>query len=72
MSPRLIELCTDLKTHETAQLWLVTDHNGHNDSGYRVVYDPEVDMFGIETQIQNGPSYLLGLHGSFEDTIEGM
>jgi hypothetical protein len=72
VNPRTIEVCTDLNTGCTDHVWLVTDHTGRKDSGYRVVYDSDMDMFGLETQIQDGPSYLLGLIGTFAETIESM
>lgn len=54
------------------EAWLVTDHVGERDSGYRVIYDEESGTFGLITTIKGGPEYYLGLYGEFDETVEGM
>lgn len=64
--------CTHLETEETDSCWLVTDHTGVQDSGYRVIYDEALDMFGLITELQDGRVYSLGFFGDFAETIDSM
>ena len=54
------------------EFWLITDHNGTNDSGYRVVFDDEKQLFGLETTLQNKIAWYMGLYGSFQEAVENM
>lgn len=53
-------------------LWLVTDHTGERDSGYRIIFDPAKSAFGLEVTTVEGRALLLGLYGTFAETVEGM
>lgn len=73
VSPRRIELVTDLDSGTQATFWLVTDHVGHDDSSYRVVYDPGTGMFGHAMTIQDGAEWMFGLVGpTFSEAVEHM
>jgi len=57
---------------EESSLGLITDHNGTNDSGYRIVFDEECQRFGLATTLQSGTAWYMGLYGSFDETVENM
>ena len=62
----------DLDSDCRKGLWLVTDHNGTNDSSYRIVFDDEMQMFGLETTMQDETAWYMGPYGSFQETVENM
>lgn len=72
VSPRKQEFASDPDGNETTQLWLVTDHNGNNDSSCRIVFDDEESMFGLEMTLQDGTNWFMRLYGSFDQTVESM
>src|SRR5262245_13545378 len=65
--------CLDHPDKESVTtLWLVTDHTGIKDAGYRVVYDPTREWFGLETTLQDGRSWYIGASGSLRATIDSI
>jgi hypothetical protein len=72
IEPRKVTLFTDFSFNRTAEYWLVTDHTGTGDSGYRVIYSESDKMFGLETTTQEGQSVMMGLYGDFATTVESM
>jgi hypothetical protein len=70
--PQRIKLSKDPDGNEFAYYWLVTDHTGTNDSSYRVVYDEEMEMFGLECTLDNGLEWYMGAYGTFKEAIESM
>ena len=52
--------------------WLVTDHNGEHDSSYRIVFDGEQEVFGLECTLESGVEWYMGSYGSFSDAVENM
>ncbi len=56
----------------TLPLWLVTDHTGVNDAACRVVYQPDEDVFGLDTCLPDGTKRFMGLYGSFAESVENM
>jgi hypothetical protein len=70
--PRKITLANDPDGLEYAEYWLVTDHTGENDSSYRVIYDDNMSMFGIECTLKSGVHWMMGLCGDFVQTIESI
>ncbi len=70
--PRKIVLFKDFDFKQTAEYWLVTDHIGTKDSGYRVVYSELDGMFGLEMTTKEGQSVMMGLYGDFATTVESM
>lgn len=74
VTPRRIVLANDLDGKSESEYWLVTDHTGHEDSAYRVVYDERTGAFGVECTLQNGVHWYMGASGdgSFAQAIEDM
>lgn len=52
--------------------WLVTAETGTDDPGYRIVYDTEMEMFGLITRVPGRGDVLIGLYGDFARTVIGM
>ena len=52
--------------------WLVAAETGTDDSGYRIVYDTETEMFGLITRVPGRGDVLIGLYGNFARTVIGM
>ncbi|MBI1925690.1 hypothetical protein HYR99_15725 [Candidatus Poribacteria bacterium] len=72
IAPRRITFYPNLETSDMDSCWLVTDHTGVQDAGYRVIYDEALDMFGLITELHDGRVYCLGFYGGFAETIESM
>lgn len=72
IAPKLHEVSSDWDGKEKINLWLVTDHKGNDDSSYRIVYDEELSMFGLECTMDNGVNWYMGAYGTFVDAVEHM
>ena len=72
ISPREIKLAIDSGGNEYSEYWLVTDNIGKSDSSYRVVYDESQNEFGLECTLQNGLNWLMGIYGTFSESIKNM
>ena len=72
ITPRKVFLFTDPEGNYKKEFWLVTDHNGHEDSNYRLVYDATEECFGLENTLNTGIEWMMGLYAGFSETIEGM
>ena len=72
VAPRQVTLSINENGQGKVSLWLVTDHIGHRDSSYRVVFDVEQDKFGLEGTRASGVEWYMGLYGGFAETIENM
>jgi len=74
VEPRVIELVDVLGQRN--QYWLVFDEQpGDLKNGYQVVYDEREDMFGLATKTTTENKeigFLVGLYGSFVDTLDNM
>lgn len=70
IKPQLIRLCLDLEGKEWKECYLVTDHNGIDDSPYRAAYDPEHGMFVREITLEDGTPLYLGRYKSLECFID--
>ena len=70
--PRPIQVSVDLEGNSFKDLWLITDHTGEQDSSYRVVYDENNQMFGLESTLDTGVEWYMGSYGSFSETVENM
>ena len=70
--PRPIRVSVDVEENSYKDLWLITDHTGKQDSSYRVVYDENNQMFGLEWTLDTGVEWYLGAYGSFSETVENM
>ena len=67
-----IKLAVNSDGRGVSYYWLVTDNIGVNDSSYRVVYDEEQNMFGLECMLANGIEWYMGAYGTFREAIENM
>jgi hypothetical protein len=70
--PRPIQVSVDLEGNSFKDLWLITDHTGKQDSSYRIVYDENNQMFGLESTLDTGIEWYMGSYGSFSETVENM
>ena len=70
--PIKVKLSKDPDGNEFSFYWLVTDNNGQDDSSYRIVYDDETKMFGLECTLANGLAWYMGAYGTFEESILNM
>jgi len=72
VDPTNIKLCTDLNNKIYREFWLVTDHMGEDDSAYRVVFDDQNNVFGLETTLDNGINWYMGDYGDFNEAVKHM
>jgi hypothetical protein len=72
VEPRLSKLSIDRNGSSFKLFWLVTDHNGEQDSSYRIVYDGEQEVFGLECTLVSGVEWYMGSCGSFSNSVENM
>ena len=72
VTPYQVTISKDPGGLEEIKLWLVTDHTGHQDSSSRVVFDADVDEFGLEMTLSNGVAWFMGIYGGFTETVENM
>jgi hypothetical protein len=70
--PRPVTARISLDSDTVETFWLVAAETGTDDSGYRIVYDTEMDMFGLITRVPGRGDILLGLYGDFARTVIGM
>ncbi|HYX72065.1 MAG TPA: hypothetical protein VE732_04785 [Nitrososphaera sp.] len=70
--PRRCILSLDSDGNSLKDFWLVTDHNGKEDSSYRVVYDADEQVFGLEVTLESGIEWYMGAYGTFAEAIENM
>jgi hypothetical protein len=55
-----------------SQLWVVLEEYPDFDSGYKVVFDETSQMFGLACCGVSGENVLIGLYGSFLNTLDAM
>ena len=72
VEPHLRKFSVDHDGSSFKHFWLVTDHNGENDSSYRIVFDGEQEVFGLECTLESGVEWYMGSYGSFSDAVENM
>ena len=65
-------LATDAEGTSFKDVWLVTNHTGENDSSYRIIYDDQAQLFGLECTLESGVEWYMGNYGSFSETVENM
>lgn len=57
----------------TIELWVVLEEVPEDQSGYKIVFDERTGSFGLAIKSSPGrPGVLVGLYGSFLETLEAM
>jgi hypothetical protein len=73
ISPKIISIVDPLDSSKSQNYWLITDHNGIEDSGYRVVHSTEKECwFGMEMTTNKEESVFLGFYGDLNETLESI
>jgi hypothetical protein len=54
------------------ELWLVFEENPIERNGYKIIYDENMNSFGLATTSESRPPLFIGYYGSFLNTIEAM
>ncbi len=57
--------------NEPENLWLVFEEGPKSGEGYKIVYDEELNLFGLAVDGTHD-SVLMGLYGSFLETLNSM
>ena len=70
IKPKPIRLSLDTEGSEWCECYLVTEHNGKNDSSYRAAFDPKHKEFVREVTLENGIPHYLGRYPSLEDLVD--
>jgi len=62
------------KEGETIELWLVLEEIPEDESGYKIVFDEESQMFGLAVpgSHENDNDIFIGFYGTFLETLEAM
>ena len=71
IKPEMVSLCLDQEERKWVECYLVTNHNGTNDSPYRVAFDPAHMQFVKETTLENGTPLYLGRYPDLESLLDG-
>ena len=72
VSPHRVMARISFESETIESFWLVAAETGTDDSGYRIVYDTEMEMFGLTTRVPGRGEVLIGLYGDFARTVIGM
>lgn len=67
--PRPVQVIINYELGTKKTFWLVTDHTGQEDCGKRIVYDPQLDRFGLITTTMHAEELLLGSYKNLADTL---
>ncbi|WP_115717620.1 hypothetical protein [Gallaecimonas mangrovi] len=70
IKPRRVMLSTKNDGSDWVECYLVTDHNGVNDSPFRIGYDPSYKQFIREVLIENDVSLYLGRYPDLESALD--
>ena len=70
IKPKKIKLYLDQDGNEWTECFLITEHNGENDSPYRAAYDPKHSKFVRELTMDNNIPHYLGRYQSLEDLVD--
>ena len=58
---------------ESDEFWLVLEEDPVGHSGYQIVFDEELGLFGLAMANLDGhPDLVIGLYGTFLQTLEAM
>jgi hypothetical protein len=69
--PRRIRVLNSHNNDEAEELWFVFEEGPNPGEGYKVVYDEDVNMFGLAVNGIKEP-VLIGLYGGFMETLNSM
>jgi hypothetical protein len=72
VSPHRSSFYSDMHCNAKETYWVITEHNGKNDSNYRLVYFDEIDQFGLVVKLKDGRNCCLGFYKSFTEAVESM
>jgi hypothetical protein len=70
IEPRLVSLAVTADGSKVEDFWLLTDHNGSDDSSYRIVYDVRNERFGHECLLSSDVPLFLGAFPSLQDALD--
>lgn len=70
IAPKAVSLAHDSDGKSTEMYWLITDHNGNNDSSFRIYYDESKDRFGRECLLESEIPLVLGVFPSLLSVVE--
>ena len=72
VEPRQFTVFRETDGSGPMSVWLVTDHNGTDDSSYRIIYDPVSCEYGCECLLENDVPYLIGMYGDLKSAVEDL
>jgi len=72
LDPVLRQFEDSFNDGEVLKMWLVLEENPETLDGYKIVYDPEENEFGLALSGKGALPVFIGYYGSFVDTLEGM
>ncbi|MBK23092.1 MAG: hypothetical protein CME70_03710 [Halobacteriovorax sp.] len=72
IDPVEVSLFTSFNCTEKRKYWLVTNHKKNSESNYRIIFDGREKKFGLEMETESGENVMMGLYGSFFETIRSM
>jgi len=70
IKPKPIRLSLDTEGNEWRECYLITDHNGKDDSPYRAAFDPKYNKFVREVTLENDIPHYLGRYPTLEDLVD--
>ncbi len=71
VNPVLTDLEDSFNDGNVVSMWLVLEERPDEKDGYKVVYDPVENEFGLATPGKNIPVFI-SYYGSFIETLAGM
>jgi hypothetical protein len=71
VEPVLMDFEDSFNNGEIIKLWLVLEERPDEKDGYKIVYDPDENEFGLATNGNELP-VLISFYGDFIETLEGM
>lgn len=72
IKPKKIDLFSDFNCVNQKEYWLITDHTGIDDASYRVIYCEIEKGFGLEMEDDNSRHIMMGIYGSFYETVDSI
>ena len=72
VEPELREYCDWQEKTIPERLWLVLEEHPKERDGYSIIYDEQLNRFGLAMHTTKGQDMCIGFYGSFMETLEGM